>query len=323
MKNRMFGSLAALIVIPLVFGTHAFGQLQNLPANLRRQSNNPDQEAYRQLQIQRTLDAQQRTAMRRAEEEARASAKVNETMPAVSAADLKRIERLLTPNAEDLDKYKAFLDLERTGIFKLFPQSVCDESRVVRLDGECANSVPGGSRYSFRAGSKTPDIHYVNGVLFAKGFFAHHLIANIGDVPVESLLTGDKYLKPLAGIAPSVDFEEARSLSSDIEDGLLLESIKYSDRAEILLNTTYLLRTIAYRNGNNLQRRLDRASPAADDPVRGFEKLQTDHRMDLIVAFRIIRKDEYGNLTIVWREISRKKAPVITFPEDQGMADFN
>lgn len=323
MKKKTVGSFAVLIVIPLVFGTFAFSQVQNLPANLRRQTNNPDQEAYRQLQIQRTIDAQQRTAMRRAEEEARASANIKETMPSVSATDLKRIERLLTPNAEDLQKYKAFLDLDRTGIFKLFPQSVCDESRVVRLDGECSNSVPGGSRYSFRAGSKTPDIHYLNDTLFVKGFFAHHLIANIGDVSIEGLLPDDKYLKPLAAVVPSTDFDEARSLSADIEEGLSLDGVKYRDRSEIILNSTYLLRTIAYKNGNNLQRRLDKATLPADDPVRGFEKLQTDHRLDLIVAFRIIRKDEHGNLTIIWREICRKKAPVITFPEAQAMADFN
>ena len=322
MKGRMIGSLAALTV-PFVFCLLVVGQVQNLPPNLRRQSSNPDQEAYRQLQIQRTIDAQQRTAMRRAEEEARASAKVSETMPSVSTADLRRIEKLLKPEPEDLEKYRAFLDLDRTGIFKLFPQSACDESRVVRLDGECANSVPGGSRYSFRAGSKTPDIHYLNDTLFAKGFFAHHLIGNVGEVAIEHLAFGDKYLKPLIAVVPSADFDEARSFSSDIEEGIVLDGVKFTDRAEIALNSTYLLRTIAYKNGNNLQRRLDRATIATDDPVRGFEKLLTDHRLDLIVAFRIIRKDEHGNLTIIWREILRKKPPVITFPDDQAMADFN
>ncbi len=323
MKRILFGLLAGMIMIPALFNSASFAQTQSLPPNLRRPASNPDQEAYRQIQIQRTIDAQQRTAMRRAEEEARASAKTTETMPSVSPEDLKRIERLLTPQPEDLKKYKAFLDLDRTGIFKLFPQSICDESRVFRAGGECANSVPGGSRYSFRAGSKTPDLHYVNEMLVAKGFFANHLIANIGDVGIESLLTDDKYLRPLAAFVPSTDFEGARSQSADIEGELVLEGIKYSDRVSISLDTTYLLRTIAYKNGNNLQRRLDRATKGVNDPVWGFEKLQTDHRLDLTVAFRIIRKDEYGNLTIIWKEMSRKKPPVITFPEDQGMADFN
>jgi len=320
--DRKLVSLGSIAFILLFSGT-VFAQLQNLPPDLRRAPRTPDEAAYRQIQIQRVMEAQARTAMRRAEEEARASARIKETMPSVSAADLRRIEKLLTPDAADLEKHKAFLDLDRTGIFKLFPQSACDDSRIVRVDGECANSVPGGSRYSFRAGAKTPDIHFVNDTLVAKGFFANHLLSNIGDVAIESLLIDDKYLKPLGAFTPSTDFDGAREQSADIEGELILDSVKYSDRAVVSVNTTYLLRTIAYKNGNNLQRRLEKVTTAVDDPLRGFEKIQSDNRLDLIIAFRIISKDEHGNLTIIWKEMSRKKPPVITFPEDQGMADFN
>lgn len=323
MKRFLFGCGIAVGILPLILAGLAVGQIQNLPPNLRRAASNPDQDAYRQLQIQRTLDAQQRTAMRRAEEEARASARVTEAMPSVSAEDLRRIEKLLTPYPEDLQKYKEFLDLERTGIFKLFPHSQCDEARVVRVDGECSNSVPGGSRYSFRSGAKTPDIHYINDRFYAKGFFAHHLLSNVGDVPIETLAISDKFLKPLLDFVPGLDFDTARAQSSDIESEMLLGGNAYSNQAPIVLNTTYLLRIIAYKNGNNLQRRVDRSTFAKDDPIHNFEKLLMDHRLDLTVAFRVIRKDQYGNLTIIWKEMSRKKPPVITFGEGQGMADFN
>src|SRR5688572_18618878 len=140
MKRYLFGSVAS-IILPMVFAGICAAQLANLPPHLRRSASNPDQEAYRQLQIQRTLEAQQRAAMRQAEREARDSAKIKEIMPSVSAADMKRIEQLLTPHPDDMQRYKDFLSLDRTGIFKLFPQSICDESRVVMVDGECANSV--------------------------------------------------------------------------------------------------------------------------------------------------------------------------------------
>ena len=322
MKRYLFGSMA-LVVVQLMIAGVCWAQIANLPPHLRRSASNPDQEAYRQVQIQRTMEAQQRVAMRQAEQQARDSAKVTEAMPGISAADLKRIEQLLKPHADDLQRYKEFLSLDRTGIFKLFPQSICDEARVVRVDAECANSVPSGSRYSFRAGSKTPDIHYVNDRLFVKGFFALHLLANIGDVPMESLAPGDKFVKPLSDFVPSVDFDEARSQVDDIQNGLPLSGTTYSDNAEIRTDSTYLLRIVAYKNGNNLQRRLARAPMTVDDPVRGFEKLLTDNRLDMIITFRIIRRDEHDNLTVLWREISRKKPPVITFPEDHGMADIN
>ena len=321
--NRFPVVLLVVVVLLMFLSTAALGQLQNLPPHLRRAASNPEQEAYRQIQIQRTLEAQQRTAMRRVEQEARASAAINEVMPSVSAAELKRIEKLLTPHPDDLKQHKAFLELDRTGIFKLFPQSACDDFRVVRVDGECANSVPSGSRYSFRAGANTPDIHYLNDKLYVKGFFALLMLGNVGDVPIESLSPTERHLKPLLEFVPGADFDTARSQTSDIEEGLLLGGTKYTDRSEIVLGQTYLLRIVAYKNSNNLQRRLTRASITKDDPIYGFERLQTDHRMDLTLAFRIIRKDENGVLTLIWRELARKKPPVITFGENEGMSDFN
>ena len=322
MRRNIFGCSASVFCIMIFAGVSA-AQLASLPPHLRRASSNPDQEAYRQIQIQRTLDAQQRTAMRQAEQQARDSAKVTEAMPGISAADLKRIEKLLRPNPEDLELYREFLSLDRTGIFKLFPHSVCDEARIVRVSEECTNTVPGGSRYSFRAGSKTPDIHYVSDRLFVKGFFAMHLIANIGDVSMGSLAPGDKYVKALMDFVPSTNYDEARAQVDDIENGLMLDGTDYTDNAEIRINSTYLLRIVAYKNGNNLQRRLAKAPMTVDDPIRGFETLSTDNRLDMIVAFRVIRRDEHNNLTILWREISRRKPPVITFPEEHGMADIN
>ncbi|MEO7673117.1 MAG: hypothetical protein ABIU09_03445 [Pyrinomonadaceae bacterium] len=321
--NRTLALLGAMVFICSCVHVSP-AQTQNLPAELRRAPRSPDEAAYRQLQIQRVMDAQARTAMRRAEDEARASAKrPAEQMPTMSSADIKRIETLLTPHADDLSKYKSFLSQDRTGIFRMFPQTACDETRVVRVDGECANSVPGGSRYSFRAGAKTPDIHYVDGRLVAKGFFAHHLLASIGDISIDSLAPISRQLKPLADFVPETTYEGARAQSSDIENEMNLDGVKYSDHADLVVDSTYLLRIIAYKNGNNLQRRLSREGLSPNDPVWNFEKLQTDHRLDLIVAFRVIRKDSSGNITIIWKEISRKKPPVITFAENEGMADFN
>ena len=322
MKRYLYGLLTG-VVLQIVFAGVCAAQIASLPPNLRRAASNPDQDAYRQVQIQRTMEAQQRVAMRQAEQEARDSAKIREVMPSVSAAEIKRIEQLLTPHPDDMQRYKAFLSLDRTGIFKLFPQSICDEARILRVDGECANSVPGGSRYSFRAGSKTPDIHYVNDRLWTKGFFALHLVANIGDVSIESLAPGDKFIKPLSDFVPGTDYDQARSQSDDIENGLALSGTTFTDNAEIRTDSTYLLRIVAYKNGNNLQRRLAKAAIALDDPIRNFEILLTDNRLDLIIAFRVIRRDDHNNLTILWREISRKKPPVITFPEDHGLADIN
>ncbi|MGQ0541286.1 MAG: hypothetical protein ACT4O9_05455 [Blastocatellia bacterium] len=302
----------------------AFGQTQNLPPNLRRTTSNPDQEAYRQVQIQRTMESQQRVAMRRAEEEARSSA----TLPQgprieISAKDRKRIALLLKPNPEDLVRYKDFLNQDRTGIFRLFPNSKCDEYRVIRVDGECANFVPGGSNYSFRTNSMTPDIHFLDGNFLAKGFFSLQIISRVGDIPLDSITMASNEAAFLRDFTPETTFIDAQAQIKKIAKVIKANGFEYSNLAAIKLNESYVLRIVAFRNRNNIERRMSRDGLIVDDPKLNFSRIQTDNRIDVTIAFRVVRQDADGNVTIIWKELSRQKAPVIVFDDEQEMVDFS
>ena len=313
----------ALVVFLLILITSAFSQLQSLPPELRRAPRNPDEAAYRQVQIQRTIEAQQRQAMRQAEANARASATLpREKLPSLTEEDRKRIEALLTPNPDDVAANKKLLDQSRTGIFRLFPNSDCETRRQIRVDGNCANHVPGGSSYSFRPGALTPDIHFNNGLLVGEGFFAQSIMTELGDMPIlelEASAVGFRFLKDFV---PAPDFTGARDQYAKIHGGITSDGKTYSNNALPKLNTTYAIRIIAYRNDNNLLRRMPREGTTVDNQVMNFRTVQSDNRFDLLVAFRIIRREADGNLTLVWKELSRKKSPAITFDRDQELADL-
>ncbi|MEP6903577.1 MAG: hypothetical protein ABJA66_17775 [Actinomycetota bacterium] len=43
--------------------------------------------------------------------------------------------------------------------------------------------------------------------------------------------------------------------------------------------------------------------------------LDGDNRIDLTLAFRVIRKEPDGGITLLWKEIERQKSPPIKFPK--------
>ena len=311
-------------VIPLLLSfISVLGQTQNIPPHLLRPPRNPDEAAYRQIQIQRTMEAQQRQAMREAEASARASATLpREKLPKLTEADRARIEALLTPNPEDVAANKHLLDQPRTGIFRLFPNSNCESRRQIRVDGDCANHIPGGSSYSFRAGGITPDIHFNNGNLIGEGFVSQILVAELGDLALADVNLSTAGIGFLKDFEPANDFDGAAKQRAGILKGIDSGERKYSNIVVPKIDTTYATRIVAYRNDNNLARRLPREGLAADNPVTSFQMVQADNRFDLLVAFRVIRREADGNLTILWKELTRKKSPVITFDRDQELADF-
>lgn len=313
-------SLGALLLLTIV---SAAAQTQNLPPHLTRPPRTADEAAYRQIQIQRTIEGQQRQAMRDAERNARSSVSFpREPLPKLTEADRKRIAALLTPDPADVAANQELLQQERTGIFRLFPNSNCETKRQIRVDGDCSNHVPGGSSYSFRSGALTPDIHFNNGKLVAEGFFSQMIVTALGDVPLMKAGEASEKIQFLNSFVPAKDFAGAREQRAEILKGVVANGITFSNAVLPKLDMTYVMRIVAYRNGNNLVRRLPPEGLSSDSPVVNFQIVQADNRYDLVVAFRVIRRETDGNVTIVWKELSRKKSPVITFEREEALSDF-
>jgi len=220
----------------------------------------------------------------------------------------KEQKKKLLPNPLDLKKYEQFLMQPKTGIFRLMPDIGCTENiNIIRADDACLNFIPESSYYSFREDEHTmellADIRLRNGYLISDGILAQGILVQLGETALEQVSPGGAGLKFLAEYAPNPLGSEAQKQYMQMIRGVRVGDYEYKKALPAIENATYVLRVVAYR-GN-----IFRVS-------RGyrFDLLEGDKRIDLTVAFRVVRKDQDGGLTLLWKEIGRKDAPRIIFP---------
>lgn len=217
-------------------------------------------------------------------------------------------KRRLQPNPQDLAKYAGFLEQPRTGIFRLMPDVGCTENvNVIRADATCLNYVPESSYYSFREKEHTiemlADIRLRNGYLISDGILSQGIMVSLGDVELEKIASSAEGLEFLSNFAPHTQGFEAQKQYIEMMRGVKVGKYEYKKAHPSIENTTYALRVVAYR-GNVFR------------SFRGyrFDVLDGDKRIDLTLAFRIIRKDADGSVTLLWKEIARRDAPRLEFP---------
>lgn len=237
--------------------------------------------------------------------------------PKITSEAKERVREMRKVNVADLNQYAAFLKLENTGIFKLFPNFNCLTDDLIRIDGECANFVPMSSDFSFRQkayiDSQYSDIQFSGDELRSTSFFTQGMLLSLGDVPIEGVsLEG---VSEFEKIVPAKNIDEATAAAAEFQKiGQVLSS-----RIKPQLNATYALRVIAYKVANSFPPITDKTSQIQ---LR-FMSLAFDKRSDEIIAFRIIRKDELGGLTIVWKRLQKLDAPKIKFTKDEQLRDFH
>jgi hypothetical protein len=304
---------------------------QALPQGVRPGAppRNADEAAYRQLSRQRAIDAQNQGDMRRAEDAARGSYRLpQEKIGKLTPKEKKKIEAIRAPNSEDLVAYKEFLLQPETGIVRLLPGYDCESKHIVKVGGNCANSIPGGSFHRFRRDSISGDILFMDGDLIAEGFFSNSIMTGLGNIPLDQVTLNSSGLKYLMDFQPSADRMVARQQYLQFLKGVTLEDGHvYANRLGAVTDMTYALRIIAYKNGNNVTKRLNRyllqgTEPPAESKDLMFLALKEDNRTDLTVSFRVIRKDVDGSVTLLWKILAQKESPEIVFPDDVALSDF-
>lgn len=304
---------------------------QVLPQGVRPGSppRNADEAAYRQISRQRAIDAQNQGDMRRAEDAARASYQLpREKIGKLTPKERKKIEALRAPNPEDLETYKEFLSQPETGIVRLLPGYDCESKHIVKVGGNCANSIPGGSFHRFRRDSISGDVLFMDGDLIAEGFFTNSIMTGLGNIPLDQVTVNSSGLKYLLDFQPSADRMIVKQQYLKFLKGVALEDGHvYANRLAAVPDMTYALRIIAYKNGNNVTKRLNRyllqgTEPPAESMDMMFLALKEDNRTDLTVSFRVIRKDADGSITLLWKVLAQKESPEIVFPDDVALADF-
>jgi hypothetical protein len=221
----------------------------------------------------------------------------------------KEQRRQLAPDAHLNSKYSDFLRQPRTGLIKLFPDAGCEENaRVLRVDSDCLNWVPNSAFYSFREREHTTgflsDIRLKNNVFVSNSFLSQGILAALGDIPLESISLASDGMKFLVDYQPAIHSREALKQFEEITKGVKAGKYEYRNVLMATENMTYAIRTIAYR-----------AQVYQFFQGRPFNILEGDKRVDLILAFRIVRKDKNGAAHILWKELDRKDSPRIIFPK--------
>ena len=211
--------------------------------------------------------------------------------PSVSRRDKKLIE----PDATDIAKFQTLLNKSGYGIAKLLNSKCPAEATNVYLvsaDDGCANSLPGnGAHFSFRRREHIApvyaDIKIKDGKFIVGSFFTQGLIVSLGEIGVEEIGLNTAGVKYLAAFEPAKDRDGAQKQTAEITRGRTDDSYFYSGSAEIKENQAFVLRSVAYRTGSETG----------------------DKRRDVIIAFQVVRQDDEGNVTLIWKELQNKESP--------------
>lgn len=223
----------------------------------------------------------------------------------------KEQKRILLPSDQDAQAYAQFLGQPGTGIFRLLPDLECEANTlVIKATETCLNAIPESSFYSFREQEHSQeilaDIRLKNNHLISDGILSQGILTELGDVALGNVTVASKGLKFLNEYAPQSFSKEAQKQFVQMTKGVKSNDYEYKKIVPAKENTTYAMRVVAYK-GNIIR------------SFKGyrFDLLAGDKRIDLILAFRIIRQDKDGAVTIVWKELARKESPKLKFEPRQ------
>lgn len=190
---------------------------------------------------------------------------------------------ILAPSEEDRIAHSEFLKQSKTGLIRLMPREIYDwqtynTPKQVSIRG-------GGAYFSFfhRAheygyGSDLELDQNKLSVGFAGAQYG--MIADLGDVPIDSIAEDDARLVFMSNYEPRTLESEARDEYRRFSAGVTIDDFTYRRRTPARSQNTYLLRSIDFR------------------------------RSDLLVAFRVTRIDTDGSAIIAWKLLK-------TFPTPQ------
>jgi len=196
--------------------------------------------------------------------------------------ELQKLEKqFLLPAEEDLIVNAEFLTQPDTGVVRLLPREIYDSpvhpEKRLTVQG-------GGSYYSF-----TRLTHeYGNGTQIGleQGHFLtsfagadYGMLTNLGDVPLEAVNLEHAAVKFLATYERAINESQARSEYLRFGTGVNNEGASYKTRQPVTVNNSYVFRGIHYSDS------------------------------DVLVAFRVTRKDSDGSVIIIWKLLKKYPKP--------------
>lgn len=197
-------------------------------------------------------------------------------------AELQKFElQLLVTSEQDRAAYSDFLQQPDTGLVRLLPREIYDSSdhpeKRITIRG-------GGSYYSFTR--LTHEYGWGTQIGLEQGQFLtsfagadYGMLANLGDVPLETVNLEHPIVKSLAAYSPASEEAYARREYSRFAIGESINGTEYKTRLPAVVNNSYVVRGIHYSDS------------------------------DVLVTFRVVRKDIDGSLIIAWKVLRKFPKP--------------
>lgn len=184
---------------------------------------------------------------------------------------------LLAPSREDRRVHADFLAQPGTGLVRLLPREGWDGKLSVR---------GGGSFYSFSRLTH----EYGNGSdimleheMLSSGFLGANIafMANLGDVPIETVSGETEGVRYMASFHTPSPEPDARKAQNQFGGGFQSGQWIYKNRLPVSVGSTYVLRSVNY------------------------------DASDVLVAFRVLRKDADGSVVLLWRMLQEFPKPTL------------
>jgi hypothetical protein len=202
-------------------------------------------------------------------------------------AELNALEKtFLSPSEEDRNSYAAFLHTPDTGLMRLLPRETYDDN--ANKDRQRIVTRGGGAYYSFTRLTHEygygSDIELYDGHL-STGFAGadYGLLIDIGDVPLETVNLETPAANIFAAYNPPSEEPKVRLEQRRFQMGADLQGISVSRRVPMKLNSTYVLRSVNYRES------------------------------DVLVAFRVVRIDSDKSAIILWKLLKKYPTPQLAY----------
>ena len=197
-------------------------------------------------------------------------------------AELSALEKkFLTPSEEDRAAYAAFLGQPDTGLIRLLPREVYGNN-----DDKNKKSLTirgGGAYYSFAR--LTHEYGYGSDIELQQGYLSvgfagadYGMLTKLGDVSLDDISLEHPGVRFISEYRAPAKEADARLEYRRFSNGSTIDGVLYENRFPVEANTTFLLRSINYSDS------------------------------DVLVAFRVVRKDTDGSVIIAWKLL--KKYPV-------------
>jgi len=214
------------------------------------------------------------SALAQADARAQAAAEIESLRAQINAKEAV----LLSVSKEDRRAHALFLAQPGAGIARLLPRE--------KWDGKLATR-GGGAYYSFTR--RTHEYGFGTNIGFEQDRLSARLagasfgfIANLGDAPLELVTADTEAVQFMASYkTPAFEPDARKSQTQFMGAGFEAGGVAYKDTVPLSVGGTYALRSVEYNNS------------------------------DVLVAFRVLRKDSDGSVVLLWKMLQEFPKPAL------------